>query len=146
MDIGMIVIHLVGGRAIVSRCEDSPDGLRLIAALNVDDFMAEAAAALIEDSVELDADGIYLCPDQIQAEAQFPPLALPDDVMSYGEARAMLYPDVSVNAGWEQIHADVKARRLRVYRIGVGQSIRRYAVRQEVLALLQSRSQTGARV
>lgn len=140
MDIGMVVIHLVGGKAIVSRCDQAPGGLQLVPAGNADTLMAAAAAALVEDGVEMDADGIYLCPDQIQVEAQFPSLVLPADAISYGDARAILYPDVSYNTGWQRIHRDVKARTLRVYRVGIGPSIRRCVSRAEVLALAERRT------
>jgi len=92
MDIGTIVIHLTCGRPVVSRCEDAPTGLHLLPAANAAELAAQATLVLQALGVSRDQDGLYLCSDQLQAAAVFPPLHLPDDAMTYGAARQLLYP------------------------------------------------------
>lgn len=143
MDIGMIVIHLAGGVATVSRCEDAPSGVRLVAALNAPALADQAAQVLLDQKVGLSEDGVYLCTDELQAAADFPPLVLPADAITFGEARKILYPEVSPNTAWQRVHRDMKARRFRVYRVGIGQGIRTYVSRSEIEALAEARAAEG---
>jgi len=141
MDIGMIVIHLAVGTPVVSRCEQAPTGTRLIAATNAAALAQAAQKVLHGQGVALHEDGIYLCSDQLQALAEFPPLVLPADAISFGDARAILYPDASYNTGWQRVHRDVEAGRLHVYRVGIGQSTRQYVSRADVQKLADRRAQ-----
>lgn len=140
MDIGIVVIHVTGGRPVVSRCEEAPSGLRLVPAANAADLEAQAAALLHELQAPLDEDGIYVCTNELQAAAQFGPLVLPADAITFGQARALLYPDASVNTGWQRVRRDAKAGTLRLWRIGIGQESRYYLSRAEVLRLVEERS------
>lgn len=140
MDIGMIVIHLAGGGAVVCRCEKERAGMRLTPAANAAELAAQAALALADQGVTLDEAGLYLCPDDLQLAAQLPPLTLPADSITFGAARALLYPEASSNTGWQRVHRDVKAGRLRVWRVGIGQDTRQYVSRAEVLGLVERRA------
>jgi len=140
MDIGMIVIHFTGGKPVVSRCEEAPGGMSLVPALNAADLEAQAMRVMQGHGAPLDQDGVYLCTDQLQAAAQFGPLTLPPDAITYGAARLLLYPDATPNAGWQKVNRDVKAKRLRVWRLGVGHDTRQYLSKAEVLRLLEERS------
>lgn len=140
MDIGMIVIHFTGGRPVVSRCEDAPGGTALVPALNAGDLEAHAMRVMHGHGAPLDQDGVYLCTDDLQAAAQFTPLTLPNDAMTFREARQLLYPDVTSNTGWQRVNRDVKAKKLRVWRVGTGPDVRQYLSRAEVLRLLEERT------
>lgn len=140
MDIGMIVIHFTGGRPIVSRCEEAPGGMTLVPALNAADLEAQAMRVMQGHGAPLDQDGVYLCTDQLQAAARFGPLTLPADAITYGTARQLLYPDASPNTGWQKVNRDVKAKKLRVWRVGIGQDTKQYLSRAEVLRLLEERT------
>jgi hypothetical protein len=140
MDIGMIVILQSAGRAVVSRCEEVPHGIALVPAANAAELEARARLVLQEFGATPSQDGVYLCTDQLQAEAQFGPLVLPADAITYGTARQLLYPDATPNTGWQRVNRDVKAGKLRVWRVGVAQEARQYVSRAEVLRLLEERS------
>ena len=133
MDIGTIALHVADGTPRVVRCEAAPQGLRLVLALNTALLTEQAQQALAAQGIAGDEDGLYLCPDELQAAAQFPALALPADAITYGTARTILYPDVSTNTGWQRVRRDVEAGHLRVYRVGIGQEMRRYVSRAEVM-------------
>lgn len=139
MDIGMIIIHVTGGKPVVSRCEEAPGGMALAPALNAADLEAQAMRVMQGHGATLDQDGVYLCTDQLQAAAQFGPLTLPADAITYAEARQLLYPDVSPNTGWQRVNRDAKAKKLRVWRVGFGQHTRQYLSRAEVVRLLEER-------
>jgi hypothetical protein len=133
MDSGTIGIHLVDGTPRVVRCEAAPHGLRLVPAFNTALLTAQAQQALHAQGVALHEDGLYHCPADLQAAAQFPAPTLPADAITYGTARTILYPDVSTNTGWQRVRRDVAAGHLRVYQVGIGQDVRRYVSRAEVL-------------
>jgi hypothetical protein len=62
--------------------------------------------------------------------AQFPPITLPGDLISYASARTLLYPDLeSKNTGLQRVWRDVQAARLRAYRIGLGHEMRQFVSR-----------------
>lgn len=65
---------------------------------------------------------------------------LPADAITYGQARELLYPDASVNTGWQRVRRDAKAGKLRVWRIGIGQDSRYYLSRAEVVKLAEERT------
>ncbi len=140
MDIGIVVIHVTGGKALVSRCEEAPNGVRLVPAANAADLEPQAATFMQGLNVSFDQDGIYVCSDALQAAAQFAPLTLPADAITYGQARQLLYPDVSVNTGWQRVRRDAKAGKLRVWRTGIGHESRYYLSRAEVLKLVEERT------
>jgi hypothetical protein len=139
MDFGMVVIHVTGGRPVVSRCEAAPGGFALVPATNAVELEAQAAQVLAGHGAGLDQDGVYLCTDQLQAAAAFGPFILPADAITYGAARQVLYPEASPNTGWQRVNRDVKAGKLRVWRVGIAQETRQYVSRAEVLALLAER-------
>lgn len=144
MDIGMIVIVVADGVAVVSRCEDSPDGERYVPAHNAMDLAARAAETLTGRGIDLTENGVHLCTDQLQAAAEFPPLRLPDDAAPFRYARETLYPTLSQNEAWPHIHEDMKVRRFLVYRTGIGQEIRTFVSRSEVDALASARASEAA--
>lgn len=139
MDFGMVVIHVTGGRPVVSRCEEVPGGIALVPAANAGELEAEAARVIAGHRATLTQDGVYLCTDQLQAAAQFGPFVLPADAITYGTARQLLYPEASANTGWQRVNRDVKAGKLRVWRVGIAQETRQYVSRTEVLKLLEER-------
>lgn len=140
MDFGMIVIHLADGRPIVSRCEEVPGGVALVPAANAPDLEAQAMLVLRDLQADFSRDGMYLCTNELQAAAQFGPFVLPADAITYGAARQLLYPGTTSNTGWQKVNRDVKAGKLRVWRVGVGQDTRQYLSRAEVMKLLEDRS------
>lgn len=144
MDYGMIVIHVAGGRAIIARCEDVPGGTALVPATNAAELEHQAALVMKDHGAPLSQDGVYLCSNQLQATAEFGPFVLPADAIGFGAARQLLYPDATPNTGWQRINRDVKAGRLRVWRIGIAQETRRYVSRVEVTKLLDERDATAA--
>lgn len=135
MDIGMIVIQVRNGVAIVARCETDREGDRLIPASNAEQLANTAARFVVGLGGTLDKDGIYLCSDELQAAAVFAPLELPDDAIPYHAARALLYPDVSPNDAWRLAHEHQKAGRIRVYRVGVATEMRQYVSRAAIVQL-----------
>lgn len=139
MDFGMIVIHVTGGRPVVSRCEAVPGGVALVSATNAAALEDQAAQVIAGHGASLDQDGVYLCTDQLQAAAQFGPFVLPADAITYGAARQLLYPEASPNTGWQRVNRDVKAGKLRVWRVGIAQETRQYVSRSEVRKLLEER-------
>jgi len=130
MDIGMILIQVKDGAAQVVRCEEDGEGKRLVPAANVvelTDQAAEAVAAWFNRT--LDQDGLYLCTDQLQEAAEFPPLVLPADAITLGVAGRMLYPDVPQRERWKRVHELRTAPMLRIYRVGVAQGMTQYISR-----------------
>lgn len=144
MDFGMIVIHVTGGRPVVSRCEEVPGGVALVAATNAAELEGQAARVIEGHGATLSQDGVYLCTDQLQAAAAFGPFVLPADAITYGTARQLLYPQASPNTGWQRVNRDVKAGKLRVWRVGIAQEIRQYVSRAEVMRLLAERGASAA--
>jgi hypothetical protein len=144
MNIGTIAIHLTHGTPLVSRCEEAPNGLRFVPATNAADLIDEARRVLELQGVDLDEDGLYLCPQHLSEAAQFPALALPADAITFGTARTILYPDVSTNTGWQRVRRDAEAGRLRVYSVGTGLDTTRYVSRAEVMRLAQARASDTA--
>jgi hypothetical protein len=144
MDIGTVAIHLSHGTPLVSRCEEAPNGLRFVPATNAAELVDEARRVLALQGVDLSEDGLYLCPDHLIAAAQLPPLSLPADAITFGAARAILYPDVSPNTGWQRVRRDAAAGHLRVYRIGNGLDVTRYVSRAQVMQLAQERAANTA--
>lgn len=140
MDIGIVVIHVTGGKPVVSRCEEAPSGVRLVPAANAAELEPQAALLLQELRAPLDEDGIYVCSNALQTAALFSPLVLPADAISYGQARQLLYPDTNANTGWQRVRRDARAGKLRVWRIGIGHDSRYYLSRSEVLKLLEERT------
>ena len=136
MDIGMIAIQLVDGVARVVRCERVGGELQGVPAHNTAALAQAARQALVAQGVPLDADGYYLCPDTLQAAAQFPPLPLPDDAITLGAACRLLYPDVAPNEAWRRFNAERARRSFTVYRTGVAQETRQYVSQAEVLVLV----------
>ena len=136
MDVGTIAIYLSDGTPLVARCDEAPHGLTFVPALNAPALVDAARRVLALEGVDLRADGLYLCPDELSAQAQFPPITLPGDLISYASARTILYPDVdSKNTGLQRVRRDVHAGRLRAYRIGSGQEMRQFVSRAQVLQL-----------
>jgi hypothetical protein len=136
MDIGSIVIHVVGGTPVVVRCEAAPGGgIQLVPATNTADLVAETRQALEAQAVRTDVDGLYPCPLALQRAAQFALLNLPADPISLSEAKDLLYPGVPYKAAWARVHRDVAAGRLRAYYVGAGGRPHRYVSRGEVLEL-----------
>ncbi|NJO81560.1 MAG: hypothetical protein HC828_01535 [Blastochloris sp.] len=141
MDIGMVMIHVTNNKAIVSRWEEAQGGIVFIPALNAAALEHQALEVLEQcHHASLDHDGVYLCTDQLQEAAQFPPFSLPADAITYGEARRLLYPDVAPNTGWQRISRAVQARKLRVWRVGIAMDARRYLSRAEVMQLKEEES------
>lgn len=137
MDIGTVAIYLSHGSPLVARCEDAPQGMRFIPATNAGQLADAAQQVLVAQGVDMHDDGLYLCPNELIETAQFPPLSLPADAVTFGTARSLLYPDVSPNTGWQRVRRDVDAGRLRVYRVGRGLNTTRYVSRAEVVQLAQ---------
>jgi hypothetical protein len=136
MDVGTIAIYLSGGTPLVARCDEAAGGLTFVPALNADALVEAAHRVLELEGVDLTADGLYLCPDELSAEALFPPITLPGDLVSFATARALLYPEVaSKNTGLQRVRRDVQAGRLRAYRVGLGHELRQFASRAQVLQL-----------
>jgi len=137
IDIGMIVIQVKGGSAIVTRCEFDGDQVQLVPAANAGQLAERAARVVAAQDGTLDEDGCSLCSDELQEAAVFPPLVLPNDAIPYHEARALRYPDVSANDGWRLLHDDQRVDRLRVYRTGVGIATRRFISRATIEGLMR---------
>lgn len=136
MDVGTIAIYLSGGTPLVARCDEASSGLTFVPALNANALVEAARRVLELEGVDLNADGLYLCPDELSAEAQFPPITLPGDLISFTTARTLLYPEVdSKNTGLQRVRRDVQAGRLRAYRIGLGHELRQFVSRAQVLQL-----------
>lgn len=130
MDIGMILIQVKDGIALVVRCEKDGDSQRLAPAANAAELAHQVAQAIAGwFNATLDQDGLYLCPDDLQAAAQFPMLSLPTDAIPLSEAGRLLAPDASQNERWEYTHALRKTGALRVYCIGTGKEIKQYVSR-----------------
>lgn len=133
MDIGMIVIHVQDGIAQVARCEEDGAGTRLVPAANAADLADQAARAVAGwFNRTLDQDGLYLCTDQLQAAAEFPPLPLPTDTITMREAGMLLAPHTSQQERWKQISALRKAATVRIYRVGTGPEVKQYVSRAAV--------------
>lgn len=137
MDIGMIVIQVVDGRPVVVRCEEDGEGKRLMPAMNAAELAERAARVVVVHGTSLDWDGVYLCTDELQAAAQFPPLALPEDAISLREASALLLPDGTQKERWERLSALRKATALRIFRVGIAEEIRQYVSRAEVVRIAE---------
>ena len=144
MDIGMIAIQLVDGVVQVVRCEYVDGNVQAVPARNTAALAQAARQALVAQGVPLDADGYYLCPDTLQAAAQFPPLPLPDDAITLGAACRLLYPDVPSNEAWRRFNAERARRSFTVYRTGVAQETRQYVSRAEVLRLMREQRSVPA--
>lgn len=140
MDFGMVVIHLVSGKPVVSRCEEVPGGIALVPAMNAVALEAQAMRVLRDLQADFSQDGVYLCTNELQTDAQFGPFVLPADAITYGAARQLLYPETTANTGWQKVNRDVKAGKLRVWRVGIGQDTRQYLSRAEVLKLIEERT------
>lgn len=133
MDIGMILIQVKDGTALVVRCEEDGESKRLAPATNAADLADEAARAVASwFNATLEQDGLYLCTDDLQAAAQFPPLPLPDDTITMREAGMVLAPDASQQERWERLGALRKAATIRIYRVGTGPEIKQYVSRAAV--------------
>lgn len=130
MDIGMILIQVKDGMAQVVRCEDDGEGKRLVPAANAAELTEQAARAVASwFNATLEQDGLYLCTDDLQAAAQFPPLALPDDAITLGAAGRLLYPDVSQRERRSRVDTIRTAPTLRIYRVGVAFEMTQYISR-----------------
>lgn len=138
MDIGMIAIQVKDGAALVVRCEVDADGSeRLTLASNAAQLAEQAARVVAGHGASLDRDGLYLCTDELQAAAQFPPLALPNDAISLREASVLLLPEGTQDERWKRLSALRKARGLRLYRIGIAEGIRLCVSRGDVQRLAE---------
>lgn len=135
MDIGMILIQVKDGTAQVVRCEEDGEGKQLVPATNAVELADWAARVVAGFDATLAQDGVYLCTDDLQAAAQFPPLALPADAISLGEAGRLLFPDASQNERWQRLQAMQKARASRVYRVGIAFASRQYVSRGAAMQL-----------
>jgi hypothetical protein len=145
MDIGTVAIYLSQGTPLVARCEQAPHGVTFVPAINAADLVDAARRVLELDGVDLREDGLYPCPDELSAAAQFPPITLPGDLITYAAARDMLYPTVdSKNTGLQRVRRDVQAGRLRAYRIGSGLELRQFVSRAQVQALIAARTSVAA--
>lgn len=140
MDIGAIALHLANGTPQVARCEEAPHGMRFVPAINAAELIDEASRVLAAQGVDLRDDGLYLCPNHLIERAQFAPVSLPADAISFGSARTLLYPEVSSNTGWQRVRRDVDAGRLRVYRV----DRERYVSRAEVMQFIGERTAAQA--
>lgn len=134
MDIGMILIQVQGGTALVVRCEEDGEGGRLLPAANAAELADEAARAVAAwFNATLAGDGLYLCTDQLQAAAQFPPLTLPDDAITLGEAGRLLYPEAPQKERWNRVHEIRTAKTLRIYRVGIAFEMKQYVSRSAAI-------------
>ncbi|HMQ30835.1 MAG TPA: hypothetical protein PKD53_08905 [Chloroflexaceae bacterium] len=139
MDIGLIVIQHKEGVAVVSRYEAGAEGATLVLAHNAADLTAAAAEVLARQQIALQGESIYLCTDELQAAATFPPLKQPEDICSLREAERLLYPNATSGLAWEQLE-DMRARRICTYRVGIGQNMRAFASRADVEARARARA------
>ena len=137
MDIGMIAIQLVGGVVQVVRCEYVDGKVQGVPARNTAALAQAARQALAVQGVAPDADGSYLCPDELQVAAQFPSLPLPDDAITLGAACTLLCPTVTSNEAWRHFNSHRARGAFTVYRTGVAQGTRQYVSRAEVLRLVE---------
>jgi hypothetical protein len=126
MDIGMIYIQVTGGTALVVRCEEHGEDVRLVPAVNAAELADQAARVVAGLGGTLEQDGLYISSDQLQAVAAFPPLPLPADAMGVGEAGRLLWPEASRSERWEQLKAMRNAGAVRVYRVGMGEGMRQF--------------------
>lgn len=134
MDIGMILIQVLDSTAVVVRCEGDGESTELVPAPNAVDLMDDAARAIaVWFNATLEQDGLYLCTNQLQAAAAFPPLALPADAITMRETGMLLAPDGSQQERWERISALQKADMVRIYRVGIGEKMKQYASRAAVV-------------
>lgn len=129
------LIRLTNGQPVVTRSDNMPNGVRFVPATNADELTDAVRRVLAAQGVALDDAGLYLCPTELHESAQFPPLALPADAITFGTARTILYPEVSTNTGWQRDHRLVDAGRLRVYRVGSGLDTTRSVSRAAVMQL-----------
>ena len=140
MDIGTVAIYLSSGRPLVARCEESPRGMTFVPAANAAVLEAAARRVLELDGVAMGEDGLYLCPDELIEAAEFPPITLPGDLITYAAARQLLYPDATPNTGLQRVRRDVQAGRLQAYRIGCGQEMRQFVSRAQVRQLARNQA------
>ena len=49
-------------------------------------------------------------------------------------------PNATLGLVWEQFHEDMRARRIRTYRVGIGQNMRPFASRVDVEDLARARA------
>jgi hypothetical protein len=136
MDIGTIVIYVTDATPLVARCEDAPaQGYRFVPATNATALIPAAQQVLALEGVQGTEDGVYLCPLELMEQAEFPPLTVPGDLISFARARDILYPDLPPNTGWQRVRRDVNAGRLRAYRVELDADAREYVSRTAALQL-----------
>lgn len=139
MDIGTVVIYVTDATPRVSRCEEAPfHGYRFVPATNAAALIPAAQQVLDIEGVPGGQDGVYLCPLELMQQAEFPPLTVPGDLISFARARDLLYPELPANTGWQRVRRDVNAGRLRAYRVELDADARDYVSRAAVLQLRQS--------
>lgn len=138
MDIGMIYIQVQGGTALIVRREEHGSDVRLVPAPNATELAGQAARVVAGLGGTLDEDGLFICTNELQAAAAFPPLPLPADALGIGEAGRLLWPEASRSERWERLKAMRDARAVRIYRVGLGEAMRQY-VSQAVVERLAER-------
>lgn len=141
MDIGMIVIQVKDGTALVVRCEEESTGTRLVPAANAAE-LADQATRVVAGCFHatLDQDGVYLCTDELQAAAVFPPLPLPADAITMREAGLLLAPNASPQERWARLSTLRNATTLRIYRLGIAHEIKQYVSRSAAEQFVASRT------
>lgn len=137
VDIGTIFIQVGDGAALVIRCEEDGDGVRLVPAANTEELAEQTIRAVAELGGTLDEDGLYICTNQLQAAAHFPPLSLPTDAITVGEAGTLLWPDASRAERWERLKTLRNAGTLRVYRAGLSEAMRQYVSQAAVMQVAE---------
>lgn len=136
MDRGSIIIAVTAGEPRVVRCEDAPGGgTQLVPAQNAGELASATRAALVGLGADLSVDALYPCPIHLIEAARFRAMELPHDAITPAQAKDILYPDLGYQAGWQRLHRDIEAGRLRAYMVGPARSPKRYVSRAEVEAL-----------
>ena len=126
MDTGMISIQVQGGTVLVVRREEHDSDERFVPAVNATELADQAARVVATLGGTLAQDGLYISSNELQATAAFPPLPLPADAMSVGEAGRLLWPEASRGERWERLKAMRDAGAVRVYRVGMGEGTRQF--------------------
>ena len=136
MDIGAIAILQLDGVPRVVRCEPIAvgEGTHFRAADNTAALSDAMRETLVNLDIPREQDGLYPCSEDVKQAAQFPPLALPADLISFSAAGRLLYPDAATKTAWARVSALVSGNQLRVYRIGLSPAAR-YVSQAEVLLL-----------
>lgn len=134
----MIYIQVQGGTALVVRREEHGSDVRLVPAPNAAELADQAARFVTTLGGTLEQDGLFICTNELQAAAAFPPLPLPADALGIGEAGRLLWPEASRSERWERLRALRDAGAVRVYRVGMGEAMRQYVSQAAVERLAES--------